>query len=96
MKKLLFSSVLAIILMAASCGDENASEKTENPEAQMVKASSKTAATMNSGAVQKASSDDGKNQEDTLRAVEKHEAPVHGSPEQKEIDSIKASYPKKR
>lgn len=91
MKRSLFSSVLAIVLMAASCGDAGNNEKetqgTQRPSA---------AKSTEVEAVKSNVQDETPTDTEGAEAQPKRVAPVHGTPDQGKLDSVKNSYPKKK
>ena len=96
MKKLLFSSILGLVLMGASCSDHESSQSKEKVET--IDSSSSIQTSVNRTEIRSA-----KKLENDSIAQESNEgnAPVkevhnEGVPNPKALDSIKNSYPKKQ
>jgi hypothetical protein len=93
MKRSLFSSVLAVVLMAASCGGDGAEQQPESEQRAGAATGQPVSAPLKSEDAQPQNSEEGAASESS---EEFEVAPVHGTPDPQKLDSIKNSYPKKK
>jgi hypothetical protein len=93
MRRSLFSSVLAVVLMAASCGGDGAEKQPGSEQEAEAATSQPVSAPLKSGDAQPQHNEEGEASE---RSEEFEVAPVHGTPDPEKSDSIKNSYPKKK
>ncbi|NQV52965.1 MAG: hypothetical protein HQ500_07265 [Flavobacteriales bacterium] len=101
MRRSLFSSVLALILCAASCGDGD--EKNVETQIEVQPKEMKRAAAPDENSIAPSvqesvapANNTSSPVDSTVKSIDQQEAPNHGTPDDGKLDSVKNSYPKKK
>lgn len=102
MRRSLFSSILALLLCDASCGDGDKKDLESQSEAKPNEVNSapapekKSVAPSAHGSTSPADNSSASEEPSAQTKETQEEAPSHGTPDDGKLDSLKNSYPKKK